>query len=212
MAIPEFYILAPVTLFALVSPVSTAAMFLAMTPSNTAAERVRMARLACLVAGGVLLFFALSGETIFKTLGITVPAFQVGGGIILFTIALDLLRAQESPAKISPEEQREGTLKDDIAVTPLGVPLLAGPGAISTVILLNNRAVDWGQKAYLYVSIIGVLLLSFAILRLAATGARWLNPLVLRITNRLMGLLLAAIAVQFVFNGINAAEWFAPKS
>jgi multiple antibiotic resistance protein len=203
----EYLLLVPVSLFAIVGPVSASAVFLAMTPENTEVERIRTARLACLVATGVLFFFAISGELLFKAIGITVPAFQVAGGLLLFTIAMDLLRAQESPTKLTAEEKHEGANKEEIAVTPLGVPLLAGPGAISTVILLNNRADYWYEKLYLYFCISAVMFVSFLILQVAAKGARRLSPLFLKVSNRLMGLLLAAIAVQFVFNGIKSAEW-----
>ena len=103
-----------------------------------------MAKVACMVAVGVLLGFALLGSTLFTLLGITLPAFQLAGGLVLLLIALDMLRGQRSSVQESPEEAKEAIEKLDIAVTPLGIPLLAGPGAITTVMLLETQAQHWG--------------------------------------------------------------------
>jgi multiple antibiotic resistance protein len=102
-----------------------------------------MARLACLVAAGILILFALSGQWIFRLLGITLPAFQIAGSVLLLRIALDMLYAKRSAAQETREETEAGATKDDIAITPLGVPMLAGPGATSTSLILMNQAQDW---------------------------------------------------------------------
>ena len=204
----EYALLAIVTLLAIVSPVSTAPMFLAMTPDDTREARARMARLACITVAIVLIVFAAFGAFLLKTLGITIAAFQTAGGILLLLIALDMLQAKESSRKISHEERQAGAEKEDIAITPLAVPLLAGPGAISSSILLASRADGWVQHSILYAAILLVALATFWVLRLAATGANWLNPLFLRASTRLMGLVLAALAVQFIFNGLAASPLF----
>jgi multiple antibiotic resistance protein len=167
-----------------------------------------MARLACLVAAGVLILFALSGQWIFRMLGITLPAFQIAGSVLLLRIAMDMLYAKRSAAQETREETEAGTNKDDIAITPLGVPMLAGPGAISTSLILMNQAQGWEQRSALLLSIITVMFASYVILRVAAHGARWLNPLAIKLITRLMGLLLAAIAVQFAINGLEQAALF----
>ena len=113
-----------------------------------------MARLACCVAAGVLLAFAIAGKWIFKFLGITMPAFQLAASIVLLLVALDMLRAQRSRVQETSEETAAGVEKTDIAVTPLAIPMLAGPGAISTAILLHNQAADLGQRVALYLCIV----------------------------------------------------------
>jgi multiple antibiotic resistance protein len=151
---------------------------------------------------GVLLVFALTGRFIFQFLGITLPAFQIAGSIILLLVALDMLRAQRSRVQETQEETAAGTNKVDVAVTPLAIPMLAGPGAISTVVLLHNQAGRWIYDVVLCLSIVAVAVATYVILRLSATGARWLNPIALRITTRIMGLLLAAVASQFMINAL----------
>ena len=176
--------------------------FLAMTSSDTTAQRRRMARTACVTAAGVMAAFALLGPAIFRMFGITLPAFQVAGGLVLLLSALDMLRAQKSALKETPEEVAEGMSKDDIAITPLAVPLLAGPGAITTSIVLAGRATSLPQKAIFFTLIALVALLSYWTLTLAAESAKKLSPTLLNIMTRLMGLLLAAIGVQFILSAL----------
>ena len=151
---------------------------------------------------GVLVVFAAAGKWIFKFLGITMPAFQIAASIVLLLVALDMLRAQRSRVQETREETTAGSEKDDIAITPLAIPMLAGPGAISTVILLQNHAQDLPQRAALYVCILVVAFASYLTFRLSARGAKWLTPIAMKITTRIMGLLLAAVAVQFMLNAI----------
>jgi len=202
MGLGAYILFAFSSLFVIVEPLGAVPAFLAMTPQDTPAERIRMARMACWIAGAVLIFFALTGMAIFKLLGITLPAFQIAGSFVLLFIAHDMLRARRSPVNETLEEKEVGAAKEDIAITPLGVPMLAGPGAITTTILLNNRASGALQVGSLYLCIIGVCVLSYVILRLSAQGARWMGPIAMKITTRLMGLLLAAVAVQFVLNAL----------
>ena len=192
----------------IVDPIATIPAFIAMTSRDSVASRLRMARLACLVTAGVLILFALSGQWIFRLLGITLPAFQIAGSVLLLRIALDMLYAKRSAAQETREETEAGATKDNIAITPLGVPMLAGPGAISTSLILMNQAQDWPQRVALLLSIVVVSFASYLILRLSAHGARWLNPLAIKLITRLMGLLLAAIAVQFALNGLEQTALF----
>jgi multiple antibiotic resistance protein len=173
-----------------------------MTPHDSPAQRERMVRLASFVMAGVLVAFALSGRWIFQFLGITLPAFQIAGSIILLLVALDMLRGQRSRVHETREETEAGAHKVDIAVTPLAIPMLAGPGAISTVILLHNQADGLPQDVALCACILLVSFASYLILRLSATGARWFNPIAMKITTRIMGLLLAAVACQFMINAL----------
>jgi multiple antibiotic resistance protein len=202
MNLPEYILLASSSLFVIVDPLATVPAFLAMTPTDSPEQRIKMARLACCVMASVLIIFAAAGKWIFKFLGITMPAFQLAASIVLLLVALDMLRAQRSRVQETREETAAGAIKADIAVAPLAIPMLAGPGAISTAILLQNQAADWLQLGALYLSILGVSVASYLILRVSATGARWLSPIAMNITVRIMGLLLAAVAIQFTINAI----------
>jgi multiple antibiotic resistance protein len=201
----EFFVVAFASLFAIVSPLSGVPAFLAMTPHDTPAERCRMARTACLTAAAVLVFFGITGQAIFRFLGVSMPAFQIAGGAFLFLIALDLLRAKDDDGKITPEEKRFAETKRDIAITPLAVPLIAGPGSISTTILLRAEAPGTAGLLALIAAIAAVLVTAYWIFKYGARGAGWLSPVVLRVTSRLMGLILGALAVQFVLNGLAGA-------
>ncbi len=178
--------------------------FLAMTPNDTVEQRIRTARLACWVTAGVMLVFSLAGQIIFKFMGITMPAFQIAASILLLIVALDMVRAQRSRVQETHEETKAGTEKTDIAVTPLAIPMLAGPGAISTTVLLQNEAKTIPQHIALYGCILAVSFVSYLVLRVAARGTRWLNPIMMNIAIRIMGLLLAAVAIQFMLNAIKA--------
>jgi len=190
------------SLFAIVDPFAAVPTFLAMTARDTAAERKRIAATACLTCFGIMAAFALLGPAIFKLFGITLAAFQIAGGLVLLLSSLDMIRAQKSPMRETPEEFAEGMSKDDIAITPLAVPLLAGPGAITTSIVLAGRASGLPQKAVFYVLIALVALISYWVLTLAAASAKKLSPTILNIITRLMGLLLAAIGVQLILSAL----------
>lgn len=202
MTLVEYSLLAFSSLFVILDPIATVPAFIAMTPNDAPASKVRMARLACFVAAGVLILFAAAGPWIFKVLGITLPAFQIAGSVLLMRIALDMLYARRSQAYETDEEVAEGAAKDDIAITPLGVPMLAGPGAISTSLILMNQAHGASQVLALFACIAGVTFVSYWVFWLAAHGANRLSPIVIKLITRLMGLLLAAVAVQFVLNAI----------
>jgi len=202
MTLPEYALLAATSLFVIVDPIGAVPAFLAMTPNDSAEQRIRMARLACWVTAGVLLTFAITGKWVFQILGITLPAFQIAASIVLLLVALDMLRAQRSRVQETHEEMRAGREKEDVAITPLAIPMLAGPGAISTVILLQSRAQGLDQHIALGLCILAVAVATYLILRIATGGAQWLTPIAIKITSRIMGLLLAALAVQFMLNAL----------
>lgn len=203
LEILNYILLSSASLFVIIDPIAMAPAFLAMTPGESPAERTRMARLACTVAAGVLIFFVIFGEGLFKLLGISLPAFKIAGSIVLLLIALDMLRAQNSTVQVTAEETAAGLAKDDIAITPLGIPMLAGPGAMTTSVLLRSEAPDISHLAALILCIIGVCVVSYYVFRLAAHGAeKVLSPIAMKIVIRLMGLLLAALAIQFALDGI----------
>jgi multiple antibiotic resistance protein len=199
----EYILLATTSLLVITDPIATVPAFLAMTQHDSTASRVRTARLACFVAAGILVMFVVVGERLFRLLGITISAFKIAGSIVLLLIAIDMLRAQRSPVQETSEEKEAGAEKADIAITPLAVPMLAGPGAISTVILLKSQAKGIGQSLALVFCVCVVCFTSYWVLRLAAThGVRLFTPIAMKLTTRIMGLLLAALAIQFILDGI----------
>jgi multiple antibiotic resistance protein len=209
MTLAEYSLLAASSLFVIIDPLATVPAFLAMTPTDTPEQRIKMARLACCVSAGVLVVFSIAGKWIFKFLGITMPAFQIAASIVLLLVALDMLRAQRSRVHETSEETAAGVEKNDIAIAPLAIPMLAGPGAISTAILLNNQAANVAQRGALFVSILAVCLACYFILRVSAHGARWLSPIAMNLTVRIMGLLLCSVAIQFMVNALKQlkVEW-----
>jgi multiple antibiotic resistance protein len=208
MRLTEFTLLAFSSLFAVLDPIAVVPAFIAMTANDTPAAKLRMARLACSVAAGVLILFAAAGNLIFKVMGITLPAFQLAGSILLLRISLDMLYARRTAAHETQEEVAEGAAKEDIAITPLGVPMLAGPGSISTALILLHQAKGPAEVAALFGAIALVCLSAYVIFWLVVHGAHHLNPLALKLATRLFGLLLAAIAVQFILNALEQTSLF----
>jgi len=190
------------SLFAIVDPFAAIPTFLALTSRDSQEDRRRMARTACITCAGIMSAFALLGPAIFRLFGITLAAFQVAGGLVLLLSALDMLRAQKSGMRETPEEYAEGMDKADIAITPLAVPLLAGPGAITTSIVLAGRATTPGHKIIFFALISLVAFVSYLTLSFASASAKKLSPTLLNIITRLMGLLLAAIGVQFILSAL----------
>jgi multiple antibiotic resistance protein len=214
VSLSEYTLLALSSLFVIVDPLATAPAFLAMTPGESPEQRLRTARVACLTTAVVLVGFAFAGTSLFRIFGITMPAFQIAASILLLIIALDMLKVQRSRVQATSEETLAGVEKPDIAVTPLAIPMLAGPGAISMTISLQNQAKTAEQHFALYGCILVVSLASYLTFRLVVRGARWLNPIAMSIAIRVMGLLLAAVAIQFMLNGIKEfhAELIAPPA
>jgi len=202
IAILEFALLALTSIFFLVDPFAVIPMFLVMTADSPHAERRHMARRSAWTCAIVLCSFALAGSLIFKLFGITLPAFKIAGGIILMQIGIDMLQAKQSGQRSTPEETREGTAKEDASIIPLGMPMLAGPGAISTVMVLVGESHTLWERGIVYAAIIVSSLAAYLILAGADRVRRYLGETGIRILMRLMGLLLVALAVQFVANGL----------
>jgi len=204
----DFAILSFTSLFVIVDPVGLIPAFLAMTQKNTVPERVRMAQLASLITFGILILSFLFGQRLLTAFGITLPAFEIAGGIVLLLVALDMLQARRTALKETQEEKAEGIDKHDVAITPMAIPMLAGPGAITAVILLSNKAETFGQHMLLAGNICLVSALTLLILWTVAVRSKMLSVIALKIMGRLMGLILAAIAIQFILNGVLAARLF----
>ena len=197
----EFSLVALSSIFFIVDPLAAIPSFLVMTAEDDNSKRRRMARQAAWTCFLVLSIFSLAGSLIFKVFGITLPAFKIAGGFILLLVALEMLQARRSGTQEVTEERLEGTQKEEIGVTPLGIPMLAGPGAISTVMVLNGQSRDWWQVIPVFAAIAVTALASYYILAGANRVRRLLGETGIRILMRLMGLVLTAIAVQFVLNG-----------
>lgn len=201
-AVLEFALLAITSVFFLVDPFAVIPMFLAVTANSPKDERRAVARRSALTCAIVLCSFALAGSLIFKMFGITLPAFKIAGGIILMGIGLDMLQAKQSGTKATAEEQQEGAEKSDASIIPLGMPMLAGPGAISTVMVLVGESHSIWQHAIIYATILVTAFVSYLVLAGADGVRKYLGETGIRILMRLMGLLLVALAVQFIANGL----------
>jgi multiple antibiotic resistance protein len=198
----EFALLALTSVFFLVDPFAVIPLFLAITADLPESERRVMARRSAWTCGIVLCVFSAAGSLIFKAFGITLPAFKIAGGIILLQVGTDMLQARQSGQKGTPAETEEGATKADASIIPLGMPMLAGPGAISTVMVLIGESHYIWQHAIVYASIVLTTLISYLILAGADRVRSFLGETGIRILGRLMGLLLVALAVQFVANGL----------
>jgi multiple antibiotic resistance protein len=189
-------------LFVAVDPIAAVPLFVTITDGDAMAQKVRAARRACLVAALVLLAFALTGTLVFRLLGVSEGAFRIAGGILLFLLAVDMLRAERSRQRTTPEEEAEGVRKADVSVFPLGVPMLAGPGATSTVVVLVSQSKGIWEYLVVVMGIAATLGTSYLILRGASVVAERLGHTGMNVLERVMGLVLAAVAVQFVVDGV----------
>ena len=186
----------------IVDPFAVIPTFLAMTARDAPAQRRVLARRGAWTCAITLIAFALGGSMIFKIFGITIGAFKIAGGVLIGLNALDMVQARRSQQRETPIETAEGIQKDDIGIMPLGVPMLAGPGAISTVMVLALGAKSTAAMVTVYVSIMLTALITYWVLSAASMVERRLGQTGMRILTRLMGLVLAAIAVQFIIDGI----------
>ncbi|UWZ84188.1 MarC family protein [Occallatibacter riparius] len=200
----RFSVLALSSIFFLVDPFAAIGSFLAITESADEARRKRMARKAALTCFIVLTSFALAGQLIFRMFGITLPAFEVAGGLILLLIGLDMLEAKRSPTQEASGDTEEASHKEDAGIVPLGIPMLAGPGAISSVMVLVGQVPhfwQWEMGAILG-AIAVTALVSYWVLAAAGRVRAVMGETGIRILVRIMGLLLVALAMQFFVNGL----------
>lgn len=202
--IAEFALVTFTSVLFIVDPIAVVPSYLVVTRGETAAQRAATARRACVAAAVILVAFAIGGTLIFNVFGITLPAFRIAGGLILWLVAMDMLRAQRTTQESTPELV-EGEIKEDSAITPLAMPMLAGPGAISTVMVLAAQARTMPRKAIVYASIVVTALASWIVLRVAERLIERIGQTGIRVMTRIMGLLLAALAVQFVIGGAQEA-------
>jgi len=197
----QFAIVAFTSLIAIVNPLGAVPVYLAMTASYTPERRRAALRRAVATALLLLFAFTLLGTWILHFFGITTEAFQIAGGIIFFGIGWDMLQAKRSRVKTTPEEEDESVQKEDVGIIPLGIPTLAGPGAITTVIALNGQADDILQSATVYAGILFTLTLVWLTLAAAPRVTARMGQTGMNIFTRLMGLLVTVVGAQFVING-----------
>ncbi len=203
---PETLISAFVTLFVIIDPIGIAPLFLGLTADRTAAQRRSIAVRAVVIAICVLIAFAVGGQWLLEVTGISLPAFRVAGGILLFWIAFEMVFEKRNQRKsTSAERSVVEEPHDDIAAVPLAVPLMAGPGAITAVILLASRpGGDWLDLLWVIGVVASSLLVTLAILLIAVPIDRLIGKTVRTVVTRLLGVILAALAVQFVADGVTA--------
>jgi len=189
-------------IFFVVDPMGVIPIFIAMTRDDAPEKRRDMARRASIAAFFILTTFALAGTLIFKVFGVTLGAFKVAGGVLLLLTAVEMLQAQKGRTRVSPEEELEGTEKEDVAIFPLAIPLLAGPGSIATVTTLMGKA---GRVAFAVPVILSIAITcaaSYAMLLAAERIQRLMGVTGLSVMNRVIGLIIGAIGVQFIFDGL----------
>jgi multiple antibiotic resistance protein len=200
--IAAYALLCVTSLLAITNPLSAAPIYLALTHDYTPEHQERTLRIAVLTGAAVLVTFALIGGMIFAMFGITIDAFRIAGGLIIFGIGIDMLGASKRPrGKTTEEEEREGMAKDEVAITPLGIPMIVGPGAITTVMVLMADADTLVHLGVVLAAIAVVLGSIYGVLSMGPQLVRWFGQTGLNVITRIMGLLLTVIAVQFIVDG-----------
>lgn len=190
-----------VSVFVVVDPFAVVPVFLTITDKYKPEERELVSRKAGIISTCMLLVFAYSGMAIFNLFGISLPAFQIAGGVLLFLLGLAQLNATRK--RVRSDEEHESMERDDIYIFPLAMPLLAGPGAISTVVLLSSKIQTWQGHVILTIAILMAMLATYATLRMAPLLLKLLHTTGLNLITRIMGILLTAIAIQFIVNGVS---------
>ena len=198
--VPEL-IAAFTALFVVIDPIGMAPLFIAMTPGLSAKERRGIALRACSVAVGILIVFALFGEQLLGFIGISMPAFQIAGGVLLFLTALDMLFERRQARRKDASDESTAIVHDP-SVFPLAIPLIAGPGAIATIILLAGQSEGVAGFGATIGVMLAVVLLVFILFNIANPIERLLGKTGINVVTRLLGMLLAALSVQFILDGL----------
>ena len=194
----QFALLCFSSLFTLINPIGILPIYLTMTQNLSRLERTQINKQGLITAGMILLLFAFVGDYIFSIYDVTIEAFKIAGGIIFFRIGLTNLESKVSRIKSTPMEEQEALLKDGFAFTPFAIPLIAGPGSISSSMILANSINNFIEKIIFIFSLFLTLFISYLIFQTAGRVSRTLGTIGIRILQRIMGLLLCVIAVQFI--------------
>jgi len=205
----DFLILSIVSIITLINPVGIIPNYINLIDNFSLEEQKEITLKACLVAFLVLIIFAVMGNFIFIFFNLTIYAFKVVGGVLFFRIGLNMLESKISRTKSTPMEEKEAMHKDDITYTPLGIPLIAGPGAITSVMILSENTSSITEKAIFIVAIFVCILSTYLILSASKKLSKMIGMTGIRIVQRVMGIILMAIAVQFIFDGLYLAfdQW-----
>ena len=198
----SFSLLSLSAIFFVVDPMGVIPVFMAITRHDSPDKRKSMAMRASLAAFFILSTFAVAGTLIFRVFGVTLGAFKVAGGVLLLLTSIEMLKAQPQRTRTTPEEQQEGAEKEDVAIFPLAIPLLAGPGSIATVTALMGRAGRILFAVPVILSIAITCAASYLMLVAAERIQNLLGVTGLNVMNRVIGLIIGAIAVQFMFDGL----------
>tara|TARA_B100001142_G_scaffold296117_1_gene317582 strand:- start:350 stop:991 length:642 start_codon:yes stop_codon:yes gene_type:complete len=198
----SFIILTFSSLFALINPLGITPILLSMTEGDNDIEYKSIVKKGILTAYIILVIFTLMGDLIFKFYGITIYAFMIGGGILFLRNSFDMIDSKVSREASTPLETKEAIKKEDISITPIGIPLIAGPGAITSVMLLSSQTNTFVDKCIVHINIIITLLLTYIILLLGKKISKKIGTTGIRIIQRIMGLILLVISIQFIINGI----------
>lgn len=193
------------SLFSIVDPFAAVPIFLGLTGHMPRAEQRRTALRAAFTCFVVLTTFGLFGALLFRFFGVTLPAFKIAGGILLFGVGLDMMNAKASETRGTAEEQKEAETKSDVGLIPLGLPLLSGPGAIATVMVFAAQAKTVPEHVAISTAVLLISVLAYIILVSSSFFAKVLGQTGLNVIARVMGLILAAVAIQFVLDGLREA-------
>jgi len=197
----SFFVLTFSSLFTLINPIGITPILLSITEDLNEKEYSKIIKKGILTAFIILIVFAFMGNLIFKFYGITINAFMIAGGILFFRSSIDMIEAKVPRSSSTPKETKEAGNMDDIGITPVGIPLIAGPGAITSVMLLSSQANFFIDKCILYLNIVITLILTFIILKLGKKISKNIGTTGIRIIQRIMGLVLLVISIQFIING-----------
>jgi len=196
------YIKIFIAVMVIVDPLGAVPVFLDLTGNHSTPERRRIAGTASIAMAIVLIISCLFGDRILKFFGISIASFRIAGGILLLFLGIAMMHARQCGSKHTPEEDKEAVGKENIAVVPLAMPLLAGPGAISTMIIYSQEATGWGHRGILIASSVVAALTIWIALLLAIPLSKHLGKTGINIVTRVMGLILTAIAVEFIATGL----------
>lgn len=200
-------------LFVSICPLAVIALYLSMSSSLSIKERVETAKKGCIVAWGVLITTAIVGPKFLESIGVLMDSFKMAGGLFLLIIGFDMLRSSDPESDVSSEEaasinSSKKRKKGDIAITPLGVPLIAGPGSITVVLASRAEANGVFDFFSCLIAISAVCVAMYWCLAITSKGTKWLTPVILKLSFRLSGLFLVAIGVQFLMDGLKASNFF----
>ncbi|MFH1729365.1 MAG: NAAT family transporter [Pseudomonadota bacterium] len=192
------------TIFIIMGPFSIIPIFISLTENNTEEEKLKIIRKTITTSFLLCIVFAFFGTSLFKLFGITINSFRIAGGLLLILMAINMLQAKRSKVRVTPDEHRESLDKDDVSIFPLAIPMIAGPGTISTLVLISSETTTFSHWTILILCIALSSLILYLILFLSEKLFKFLGQTGLNIVTRVMGLILASIATEYILQGIKA--------